>query len=246
MLRNAILSLFIPALIILCAQVARAQAVKDSINNRALFTNVEDKFYTEIGPQSRLFSGYDYQGYRTSINGNAYFLDTASWHTGSLTYDGFLYKDVTLIYDIYADELITRAYHSALKLRLLKNYITSFDLLGHHFINITDNPGIPSTPKSGFYDELYGGKTEVLARREKSIQITSNSTVSYFSYSVSYYVYKGGAYYPVSSRGSFLKVFKDRNNELRKFIKANSLRFDKLNKEESFVKVASYYDQITN
>jgi len=234
--------------VIFFSQNVFGQAVSDSVS-KPVFANVEDNFYTAIGPQARLFNGVNYEFFDLSIKGNGYFLDNAAWNTGTVVYDGYTYKNVPLLYDIYADQVITLAYQSALKIQLIKNRVKSFNLLGHHIINIEQDVANPSTPNPGFYDELYGGKIEVLAKRAKSIQHTNgfNGTIdSYFSPSIDYYLYKNGTYYSISSEGSFLKLLKDKKSDLQQYIRANKLKFNKQQKEQSMAQVAAYYDHITN
>jgi hypothetical protein len=236
-----------PAL--LFSQNIFAQSQKDSTNNKALFAGVEDKFNDEMGPQSHLYNGVNYEFYDPTIKGNAYFLDNMNWNNGTIVYDGFAYKNVPLLYDVYADQVITLAYRSALRLQLIKDHVQSFDLLGHHIIYHQQDASNPTSPKTGFYDELYGGKVQVLAKRTKSLQHTNgfNGTIdSYFSPSLDYYLYKDGTYYPVSSQGSFLKVFKDKKNAVLLYMKLNNLKFKKQQKEEAMAKAAAYYDQLTN
>lgn len=248
MLKTYILSIVVCAVLQFPKGVF-AQTQKDSINNKLLFTGVEDRFYEDIGPQSRLFNGINYEFYDPAIKSNAYFLDNNAWNAGSIVYDGFLYKNVPMLYDIYADQLIIQAYHSALRIQLIKNRVQSFDLLGHHVIYHEQDPTNATSPKTGFYDELYGGKVQLLAQRSKSIQHTSGvdiSIESYFSPAIDYYLYKNGVYYPVSSKGSFLKVLKDKKSAIQQYLRSNNLKFKKQLKEETMTKAAAYYDQITN
>jgi hypothetical protein len=219
MSKNYILSLFFCATV-LCSQNVFAQALKDTVGNKALFAKVEDKFDEDIGPQSHLYNGIDYSGYSHSIQGNAYFLDKGDMNNGSVFFDGFLYKNVPLLYDIYTDQLITEPYKSVLKLQLLKTRIRYFNLLGHHFIYIEKDPANPTSVSSGFYDELYNGKIRVLAYRSKNTQTTlsfNNPNNTYFDYTIDYYIYKNGNYYKVSNKGSFLKVLQDKKRELNKY-----------------------------
>jgi hypothetical protein len=248
MSKTYILSLFFCASGIFFSQNIFAQTQKDSTSNKALFNGVEDKFYEDIGPQSHLFSGINFESYSPLTKGNAFFLDNADWNTGTIVYDGFRYKNVPLLYDVYADEVITKAYHSALRIQLIKTRVQSFDLLGHHVIFIQKDASNPTSPKTGFYDELYGGKIQVLAKRSKSIQrtISASDIDSYFSPAIDYYLYKDGTYYSISNQGSFLKVLKDKKGAVQQYLRANNLRFKKQQKEEAMAKAAAYYDQITN
>lgn len=225
-----------------------AQASVDSSGNKkTAYNNIQDKFYKAIGQQSRLYSGIEYNGYDPKLIGNANFMDVTELNKGTVVYDGYLYKNVNMLYDIYQDLVVIQLYQSFLRINLLSEKVENFNLLDHHFIRIKNNPAIPTSLKTGFYDELYGGKIQVLVKREKSIQRKyeiAGSIDSYFSPSVDYYLFKNGAYYSVNSQGAFLNALKDKKKDLQQFIKANKIKFKKT-QEESMVKIAAYYDQIT-
>jgi len=240
--------LFCFAVIIITNPAIAQTTVDSSAHAPAMYANAEDNFYNAVGPQSRLYSGMAYDFYDPIIKGNAYVLDNASWNLGSVMYDGYLYKNVSMLYDIYKDLLVIQLYHSALKMALLKSKVKSFDLLNHHFIYIEEDPANTTSVNTGYYDQLYGGSIEVLAYRAKSIQTSTGfgGTIdSYFSPSIDYYLYKDGKYYPVSSQGSFLKVLKDRKKELQQYIRGNKIKF-RQQKEQAMVKIAAYYDHLTN
>jgi len=227
--------------------VSAQTSVDSSENKKIAYTNIQEKFYKAIGEQSRLYNGIEYNGYDRKFLGNAGFMDIVDLHKGSVIYDGYLYKNVDMFYDIYQDEVIIQLYQSFLKINLLSEKVDSFDLLDHHFIRIKNNPAVATSLKTGFYDELYGGKIQVLARRTKSIQRKydiGGSIDSYFSSSVDYYLFKNGEYYNVNSQGAFLNALKDKKKDIQQFIKANKIKIRKT-QEESMVKIAAYYDHIT-
>jgi hypothetical protein len=101
---------------------------------------------------------------------------------------------------------------------------------------------------TGFYDQLYSGKIEALARRAKDIQNSSSGTTApetYFSATNKYYFRIGSTYYKVSSKNSVLNVLKDRKKELQQYIRKNNIRFSN-DPEGAMAKIASYYDHLTN
>jgi hypothetical protein len=235
---------------ILFTKNASAQTVvADSLSQtQTAYTNITDNFYTAIGPQSRLYNGKEYNAYDRNFIGNAYLMDIDEWHTGTVLYDGYVYKNIQLRYDLYKDAVIVFLYKSSLLVSLPSEKVASFDVLDHHFINIKNNPAVPSSVKTGFYDELYSGKTQVLARRMKDLQNQTDiagGIKSYFRPTVDYYVLKNGEYYTVNSKSTFLDVFKDKKKEIQQFIKSNSIKFKKT-QEQAMVKIAAYYDHITD
>ncbi|HWD90137.1 MAG TPA: hypothetical protein VG367_18545 [Mucilaginibacter sp.] len=213
-------------------------------------SNVIANFYLNIGQQSRLYEGHEYIGYDPHIKGNALFpLDAQTWSLGEVTYDGFEYKNVPMMYDIYKDVLVALLYNHFSAYTLLTERVSNFSFSGHRFVRVNadglvnDKSGITT----GFYDQLYGGRTEVLAKRVKTIQNSTNQTLAletYFIEANDYYVKKGGVYYKVSGQGAFLNVLKDKKPELQKYMKDNGFKF-RTNPELAMARLAAYYDQIT-
>jgi hypothetical protein len=238
-------------LLLLCytfASTAFAQQADTLKITQAAYANIQNNFNKALGPQSRLYNGREYNFYPPSLKGTAYFMDVHDWGPGSVFYDGYLYKNVDILYDLYKDELVTPLYKSFLKIHLLNERVKYFDLMGHHFVYLVKDPTNPTSVNFGYYDQLYAGKIQVLARHSKSIQTSIEYTGainSYFSPSNDYYIFKNGLYYSVNSEGSFLDVLKDRKKELRQFIKANKIKFRK-QRENAMAKVAAYYDTLTD
>jgi hypothetical protein len=154
------------------------------------------------------------------------------------------------MYDIYKDLLIALLYNHFSSYSLVTEKVQDFSFSGHHFVRVNadslvnDNSGITT----GFYDQLYGGKTEVLAKRSKSIQNSTNiasAVETYFLENDDFFVKKGNIYYKVSSKGSFLKVFKDKKAALQQYLKDNNINFNQ-NREIAMASLAAYYDRISN
>ncbi len=222
--------------------------IGDSSSRQKGFTNALNLFNTTVGEQSSLYNGPEYYFYDPIYKGNAYFMDMNAFTPGTIYYDGTLYKNVPMLYDIYSDKVVVLLYNHFSKFSLLRERVKSFDFLDHHFINIAadslDNNAVISP---GFYDELYKGKVQVLARRAKNIQNNPGTTnyESYFNPIKSYYLKKNNIYYSVGGEGSFMSVLKDKKKELQQYIRANKIKFRR-NPEEAMVKIASYYDHLTN
>ena len=227
------------------AQVART----DSSSQQNALNNTLTLFYSSIGDQSPLFNGPEYYFYDPTLKGNAYFEDINAFAPGSVFYDGLLFKGVPMLYDLYTDKVVVLLYNHFSMFSLIPERVKSFDYLNHHFININaDTLNNNTLIKSGFYDQLYHGKLEILAKRTKSIQTSSGGaqgTESYFSPSKDYFLKKNNIYHSFSSQGSLLDLLKDRKKELQQYIKANQIKY-RANPEEAMVKIASYYDHLTN
>jgi hypothetical protein len=212
---------------------------------------ITSNFYKAIGEESRLYNGHEFLPYDPHIKTNALFpYDEKSWEPGKVTYDGIVYKNVPMMYDVYKDIVIVLLYNKFSMFNLVSNRVHDFSFSNHYFIRIdADQVNSEETGlTTGFYDQLYGGKIWILAKRKKTIQNSSNAVAApetNFVENNEYYLRKGNTYYKIGSKGSVLKVLKDKKRELQQFLKQNSINYSD-NPEDAMVKMASYYDHLTN
>jgi hypothetical protein len=242
------LTLYLISTIISSATFAQANPVDSSLQKNA-FNNAVTFYYTSLGEQSPIYNGPEYYFYDPTIKGNAYFLNINGFVSGSVYYDGALYNGVPMLYDLYGDKVVVLLYNHYSKFSLIKERVKSFDYLDHHFLNInTDTISNTANMKPGFYDELYKGKLQVLVRRSKDIQTNTSGTLgpeNYFNLITKFFLKKNNTYYSVTSQGSLIDILKDRKKELQQYIRANQIKFRK-DPDEAMVKIASYYDHLTN
>ncbi|MFI5136309.1 MAG: hypothetical protein ACHQIM_00690 [Sphingobacteriales bacterium] len=223
------------------------QSNSDSINYQQSVFNIVKQFDQGIGEESRLYNGFVQNQYDPGIEGNAYLDDNDGWSTGSVDYDGETFEGVPMLYDLYTDQVIVLLGSNGLPYRLVKDKVNNFDLRRRHFVRVPDNEeGV----QGGFYEELYGGKSQVVNKLEKKLTTTKGAAgiSRYFSPVDNYqryYIKKGSKYYSVSGLGSVLEVFSDKKKEIKQFIKDSKLRFNEL-RELSLVEIAGYYDRLTN
>jgi hypothetical protein len=249
MKKRVLITLFTTLIILLFTGKSFAQLMgTDSSSQQPAFNNAISLFNASLGEQAPLYNGPEYYFYDHTIKGNAYFMDINTFTAGAVFYDGQSFNNVQMLYDLYSDDVAVLLYNHFQKIYLLKPKVKNFDFLGHHFVNInTDTINNKSDIKSGYYDELYNGKEQVLVKRTKSIQTTSSlvGLEKYFSPAIDYYIRKGKVYYSFSSQGQLLDILKDRKKEIQQYIKANKIKF-RDDREQAMVKIVSYYDHITN
>ena len=212
---------------------------------------IASQFYKSIGEESRLYNGREYLPYDPHIKNNALFPYSAkSWAVGAVNYDGVDYKNVAMMYDVYKDAVVVLLYNKFSMFTLLSERVQDFSLSGHHFIRLDANQitNDKSGITIGFYDQLYAGKTEILAKRKKTLQNSSTAAAApetFFEESNNYYLKKGNTYYKIGGKGSMLKILKDKKGELQKYFRQNNINYGD-NPEEAMAKMASYYDHLTN
>jgi hypothetical protein len=242
-----------PTVLFICVLICRISfaqtAAADSSSRQSALNNAINLYNTALGNQAPIFTGEEYNFYDPHIKGTAYFQDINGFTDGAVFYDGTLYKHILMMYDLNTDQVAVVLPNHISRFSLIKERVKSFDFLNNHFININaDSLHSNVITKSGYYNQLYNGKIEILGRYSKNIQTTTsslNGLESYFTASNDYYLKRNGIYHKIGSQGSLLDVLKDKKKELKQAIKADKLRY-KDNPEAAMVKIATWYDHLTN
>ncbi len=200
-------------------------------------------YHQAINQASGLYNGIEYQFHAPNIVGNAFFLNN-DWNQGSVVYEQVLYPKVPLRYDLVEDQLIALSYTEVLPYVLNRDKVQSFNIANHHFVYVPAD-SLQKSFDSGFYEQLYNGKTEVLVRRTETISTTSGLTSleSKYNGKTRYYIMNKGLFYDVSGNGSVVSALKDKKREVQQFIKTNHIKAQK-NPVEALVQIAAYYDTL--
>src|SRR6185295_14963170 len=179
-----------------------------------------------------------YREYLSQEDEHPYLID--DWEDGSIFYDGELFSDVALMYDISDDKVIIEHYSSREKIQLIVSKVSWFTLKKRRFVRL-EGPTV-----KGFYEELYDGPTKVYAKWEKTLQksISGNAIHMYFDEKLFTYIYKDHIFYPVKTKKSILTVLADHKSELNKFIGKNKIGF-RTDRGKNIARVTEYYDNIS-
>jgi hypothetical protein len=231
---------------------ATAQTLSPDTVVQIAASNANAYYGKAIGPQLPLYNGPEYYLYSPAqFRGSAYFKDS-TYTVGAVYYDNARYTGIPLMYDLYKDQLVSAFNNQSLKYVLSGNKVQNFDLQGHHFVNIrTDTLAKNTVIKTGYYDELYHGKAQVLVKILKTVQNYSSTTGAQEAYAYftaarqDYFIRVGSTYYKVSGKGALLDILKDRKKELQQYIKTNHIKYNN-DEGQAMVSIASYYDHITN
>jgi len=186
---------------------------------------------------SGLYTGSRYVRDYYRVKGHPFF-ETDSLAKGDVFYNGNLYTNVDLLYDLSHDNLVTK-YSDDANLVLVREKIGYFKLRGRLFVAGSD------ALDRGFYEVLYPGKIEILAQRKKELIPWSKSMEfdAAFSQTNNYFIYKDSVYHKVNSKQQLLDVLKDKETQLREFISKSKPDFRK-NFEAALLSTAMYYDQV--
>jgi hypothetical protein len=222
---------------------ATAQLLADSsILNKSETTAIE-AYHSALGIQSSLYNGVEHVRYPSTIEGFAYFL-TSDWQMASVNYDGIIYTDIPVQYDLVRDEVIIQ-HPSRIPIIPSVAKIKGFSLPGHSFVRI-EKQAIPSL-KTGFYEQFIRGPITVLIKREKTIdeKINGLQLERKFILRERYYIVKENEYHPVGNEKDLLKVLKERRNEIKQYLSDNSLRFG-TDPDNTIIKAVEYYNQLNS
>jgi hypothetical protein len=242
-----ILSCLSFALAMLLAPPARSQTLPaDSV--LVLARQSAAAVYQEsVGLESHLFNGTEYVNYDLPyITGHQFFL-TDKERAGEIRYDGALYSQVPLLYDIHRDQLVLTHPTSALKLKLINDKVQSFRLQGHTFIRLHRDSLAAGTGKTGFYEVLVPGKVPALARRYKDLQETAtrDGMTGEFRDVNRYFLLRDQALIAVKSKKDVYQALPERRKELQQFAGAQKLKFGR-QREAGLVALLRYYNELAD
>jgi hypothetical protein len=207
--------------------------------------NAIDVYYENLGEESPLYNGSEYLEYAYTLQEGHPFFAAANFINGNVNLDGMIFHDVPMLYDIVKDQLIIQDFQRVHKINLPADRIQQFFLYDHLFVRLTRDASDPI--KTGFYDQLYKGKMELLAKRRKKIseKYSNVEIIKVVTSQDIYYIKRDGAYYAIKNKSSLLAVLKDKKKEVQQYLKTNNIKF-KMEPERAMIMAVKYYDQITN
>jgi hypothetical protein len=232
--------------LLFCKTESVAQTEVDSLFYKMAVNNAVAVYQKTVKEQSRLLNGIQYASFPpTTKEGGHPFFDSPTLRKGSILYDKVVYDDILLLYDEVAGVLV---YQDSLhRLQLHKELVSQFSISDNHFIRLMRDSLKTNLLNTGFYQVLYDGKTRVLKQEIKTVSddIVSIAVgvVRSFKAKTTYFIQKNKTYYAVKKENDVLDAFKDRESEVRQFIKNQKLSFK--DKGDVFLlKVAVFYDQL--
>jgi hypothetical protein len=206
------------------------------------YNDAKEFYFKSLGPELSLYNGIFYRGYNRYPNdeGQPYF-GTDELAEGSVFYDGTLYENVEMLYDLLEDKLIIDHKYGAVRLELITKKIRYFTLNKHRFVYLTAET--KSSPPSGLYELLYNGNYKVYARwKKKKISVANaHDLQTRYEEHYQFYIYKDEVFIPVKSKSSVLNVLIDKKPALQKFIRKQKLKFGARG-VESLPKILTFYE----
>ena len=216
----------------------------DSLAADPAFTFALEQYHTWLDPEPSLYRGPQYVEYDYLLKKGQPWFGDGQMHKGQIRYDSILYADLTLAYDEVTDQVVINEPYESYKIALISELISQFAIGSHLFVRLTDSLN-PSAPKNGFYEQLYKGRTTLLKKEKKNIRKDESSekegVTQYILSNTSWYLKKGNAYYPVDNKSLVFTALRDKNKELKTYIRNNDLDLKK-DKDNALIKILTWYD----
>ncbi len=185
--------------------------------------------------QVPLYNGAEYISYFHGHKGHPNFLSD-SLTRGEIVYEGIIYRNVPLGYNLVDDEVFTRHPQLGYNIRLVREKISSFSIRGKKFLHLPETP----SSRDGFYELLFDGHVKAFALYEKKSTSSIYEGMHFVQYD-SYYIYAGRNMTPVSDAQDITKVYSDKKDEIRKHIRTSKLSMKK-DPRETMIEAARFYE----
>ena len=218
---------------------------KDSLLIDSAYAGALHGYHAYLTPEAGLYRGAQYVKYTDKLREGHPYFDENRMHKGTIAYNGILYEDIPLIYDLVKELLIINDPSNTHLISLINAQVDHFTIEQHLFIRLSDSLN-PSSPGNGFYEQLYNGRIRLLKKEKKTIhkeESIGEGILLTINRTVFYYLKIGETYYEIGNRKSLLHALKDRNKEVKKFIRENDLNVQK-DTENALLKVVTWYDSI--
>jgi hypothetical protein len=229
--------------ILLLSFVSHGQEVADTSSFK--LQDPVSLYYSSLGEQSPLYNGKEYLDYAGTIKVGHQFFSTKDFVNGSILFDGMLFEDVMILYDIVKDKVVLRHHNKYFKIDLPVEKIAEFKIRDHHFVHlISDSAKVIA---EGFYDKLFNGKIDLYVKRTKVIreELTRNDLTTIADEKNTYYIKKQGVYYVVKNMRGLLRILNDRREVVRQYLRSKRIRY-KDDKEAAILMALKYYDSLSN
>jgi hypothetical protein len=159
------------------------------------------------------------------------------WISGSLVYDGRIYKAANLKYDIEKDKLIYLMYTQDFVMNTIaldENFIPEFCLLDITFKYYTNK--YVGAIKPGYYEVVFDGKLKFLVHLKKSEPLGDKP----YSVSAEMFLLKDNQMIRIKSLEKLINQLKDKKQDVKNFVRDNNLTLSQSD-YSSASKVLTFY-----
>lgn len=212
------------------SNVCRAQNTVDS--DSSYYQRQLELFDAAVGiGNTEIINGRKYNP-PINVSGSHPFYNSSAGATGTLTFRGMPYFNLTLLYDIYSDELVVQQHRpTGLPdwIMLNKGSVESFKVHDHTFKKYHGATAQVLGIADGFYDVLYKGTAfTIIAKRKKATKVDLGRVV-FESEDRYLLIQPGKSATPFRGMKSFYNMLNEKSQkaELRSLVKQRHLNVKK-------------------
>ncbi|RKD13311.1 hypothetical protein BCY91_10920 [Pelobium manganitolerans] len=224
---------------------SRSQTISDSLFVAHATNYTVNNYLNQLKSEAPIYDGQKYlPDLRLDENGHTLFLSN-QYTKGSVVYDGHLFNNVDMEYDLVHDQLVLLNYDRVSGIVLKQAHVDSFYLHGHSFVHIRPADIKAKEIRPGYFELLYNGKVDLLAKRIKTISETTTQykvkrTVEQQDF---YYVHKDSSYIRIRNKKDLFSVFGDTHTskESQQYLKSQHINFRK-DKEKAMLALLKWHD----
>ncbi|KAA8482460.1 hypothetical protein BDE36_3435 [Arcticibacter tournemirensis] len=242
-----IVSQFFELLLVLAASNNHlsAQIRDDSVFVSGIVQKITRTYIEQLNTEAPIYNGKMYRPVFNLNDGGHTLFQSNQYTKGTIVYNGHIYQDVNLMYDMVKDQLVLLNFDQVGGIVIWPQYVDAFSLHQHTFINIRPDSTTQKSIAPGYYDLLYQGKTSLLAKRIKELIETPNQNAvkRTVSQQNKYYLLNHSGYTLIKGKKDLLRLLSRTRNENLQYIKTERLNFKK-ELERSMIKLLSYHDSI--
>lgn len=206
-----------------------------------------DKFNQKLSPQLKLYNGIAYLGQEGKWEGSPFFENNNEFVKGSIVYDSINFWDVPIQYDLVLDKIVTVLYDGYSKYTLINQKLSEFKMGNRKFIQIADDSDTRNQGETGFFEEVYTGKSKVLIKWSKTSQkvIDTYGVRIKFDQKIKYFALVNHMLYKIDNDSALWKIVGNRQAEVKNYLRQNHFNF-KSNPLETVTKAIAFYDGFSN
>jgi hypothetical protein len=213
----------------------------DSTFYQQVLQSAVQHYRDAAGSNLLLYKGAEYTSFYPNTIGTPFFISD-SLQPGTVSYDGIVYPNLPLKYDLVNNDLLLQAPQNLL-IKLAPEKVDSFHIGNHVFVRLQNDSSTQHVP-AGFHERLYDGSITAWQRQRKQpVRGFLAEDPEHFAQYDTYYVEQEGRFYTIADEKDLLRLFGTQRNAVKKYLRKERLRFKK-EPRLTVATAAAYYDSL--
>jgi hypothetical protein len=207
---------------------------------------VFDDYMAAAGDYALIYNGKEEPSRRLAAGARSHpYFSSPEFQEGKLFYNHIWYESVALRYDMLRDELTVRSPQRAFLLALDRETTPEAWISGAHIVAWTPERW-RGVPPCNYLFLIHDGRYPVVKKNKiaQIVKITPEGVDESYPANERFYIRVDSVCYPLTGKKSALKLFPEDRRALNAFVKTRALKFDKQQRESSFLALISYIETL--